>query len=137
MTGDKKFDANALAIQYGEHYKIPRRDKESNENYRNRVAGELKRIGKPIEAHEAYSGRRYDDPEQGDMGPLTGIIGAVALARAGRNFSPNNPENQIGDDLAMGAITRFKRDDRTLETLFATLGPSAGMDFLEATRKKY
>lgn len=65
MTESKDFDINSLAIQYGEYYKIDRRENESDHMYRSRVAGELRGRGKLIEAHEAISGRRYDDHYQG------------------------------------------------------------------------
>ncbi len=138
MVNDTKFDRNALAIQYGKHYKIARIDSESDDDYRSRVSGVLRARNNLIEAHEAFSGRRYEDSAQGDMGPMTGIVGALAQALQEKDYSPNDPERQIGDDLAAGAITRFKRDnsDNALVAIFGMLGPSAGMDFIEATRKK-
>ena len=104
MAKDEKFDINALARQYGEHYKISQQEDEPNSAYRIRVAGELRQRGKVIEAHEAHSGKRYDDPNQGPMDPMTGIFGAVAQAMQGINYHPSNPERQIDDDLTVGII---------------------------------
>jgi len=138
MEDEKKFDINALAIQYGADYKIKRIRDETDDNYRSRVSGILRGRGNLVEAHEVFSGRRHDDPEQGDLGPITGLFGALAQVLEGKDYSPNDPERQIGDDLAVGIVTRFK--DRSAETALATifgaLGPSAGMDFIEATREK-
>jgi len=98
------------------------------------VAEELRRQGHIIEAHEAYSGRRYDDPTQGPTGLMVGIIGAVAQAMQGREYSPNDPERQIGDDIVAGVYVQNKDDGFTevLRTIFDLLGPSAGMEFLNS-----
>ena len=137
MTENKDFDINSLAIQYGEYYKIDRRENESDHMYRSRVAGELRGRGKLIEAHEAISGRRYDDPYQGALGPLTGIMGALNLALNGRNFS-SDPERMVGDDIVAGAITRYEDNSgrEAIARVFGLVGPGAGMDLLEAMRRE-
>ncbi|MEK6927515.1 MAG: hypothetical protein AABX11_03720 [Nanoarchaeota archaeon] len=131
------FDINALAIQRGEEFGIPRRENEYPDNYRLRAAGELRRRGNYLEAHEANSGRLYDDPEQGLAGPMAGIFGVVAQAMQGREYSPHDSERQIGDDIITGVVVRAGRDEgeRALATIFGALGPKLGMDFIEATRK--
>ena len=66
MSLDEKFDINTLAQEYGTYYKIERLPEDSDYDYRSRVAGELRKQNKIIEAHEAFSGKRYDDPDQGE-----------------------------------------------------------------------
>ncbi len=137
MPTDEKFDINALACEYGEHYKIEKRNGESDDVYRSRVAGELRKQSKIIEAHEAFSGRRYDDPEQESTGPMAGISGAVAQIMQEREYSPRDPNRQIGDDIAAGVLVQ-NGDNSTKEVLgaiFGLLGTSAGMDVLNAVSK--
>ena len=135
---DETFDMNELAKDYGIYYKITRMDSESDYDYRSRVAGILREKGKIIEAHEAFSGRRYDDPNQGPSGPMSGIMGAMAKALHKVEYHPGDPERQIGDDIAAGVVTRFKDDseEKSLAAIFDLLGPSDGMDTIEAMRKK-
>lgn len=129
----EEFDSNALAIQYGKNYNIPRRKKESDYDYKSRVAGELRSQGHLIEAHEASSGRRYDDPEQSNInGPMTGIFGALAKALKGVEYSPNDPERQIGDDICAGILVQHQRKDDGLENIFKVFGVEGGMDIIEA-----
>lgn len=132
------FNQNALATEYGSYYGIEQKKGEPDYAYRSRVAGELRRQGKIIEAHEAFSGRRYDDPEQGQTGPMSGIFGAVAQAMQGIQYSPHDPERQISDDIAAGVVVRHGRDpaDNALAAIFGLLGPSAGMDLIDAMHKK-
>lgn len=132
------FDQNALAREYGSDYGIKQKKGESDYAYRSRLAGELKRQGKIIEAHEAFSGRKYDDPKQGQTGPMSGILGAVAQAMQGKKYSPYDPEQQIGDDIAAGVFVRHERGpaDNALAAIFGLLGPSAGMDLIDAMHKK-
>jgi len=137
MTSDEKFNINGLAIEYGKHYGIERLQEESDYDYRSRVAGELRGKKHLIEAHEAFSGRRYDDPDQGVNGPMTGLMGAIVKAQQGVEYSPNDPERQIGDDLAAGIIVRFKDDTaENLKAIFNMFGPEAGMDILETFSEK-
>jgi len=131
----EEFDINALAIQYGKYYNIKRNKKESDYDYRSRVSGELRKQGKPIEAHEAFSGRLYDDPNQGNWGPMTGIFGAVAKAVQGVEYSPNDYERQIGDDLCAGQLVKSKRNDRGLINIVGILGPDGAIDIIEKLRE--
>lgn len=132
------FDRNALAREYGSYYKIGQKEGEIDDAYRSRVAGELRRQGQLIEAHEAFSGRRYDDPAQGTTGPMAGIFGAVAQAMQGREYSPHDSERQIGDDIAAGVYVQNKNDstERLLGAIFGVLGPSAGMDLIDSMHRK-
>jgi hypothetical protein len=131
----EKFDINALAIEYGKHFNIKRDKKESDYDYRSKVAGELRKQGHLVEAHEAFSGRRYDDPDQGTLGPMTGILGAAAKAAQGIEFSPNDYERQIGDDLGAGIIVKNGNRNKGLENMFKIFGPEGTIDILNAFRK--
>lgn len=132
------FDPYEQARAYGEYYDIAQNEEESNEAYRSRVASELRRQGKIIEAHEAASGRRWDDPEQGPAGPLAGITGAMAQALAGFEYSPGDPERQIGDDVAAGIVVNAGPDpaQQAIRELFDILGPEKGMDVLDAFTRR-
>ena len=132
-----EFDINAEARAHAGYLGLSLNAGESDVAFRSRIAGILRSRGSIIEAHEVSSGRRYDDPEQGSMGPMVGIIGAVAQALAGHEYSPNDPERQVGDDIAAGLITR--NPDRTAESIGAILsmfGPTVGMDVIDAFRDK-
>ncbi|OGZ70762.1 MAG: hypothetical protein A2904_02555 [Candidatus Staskawiczbacteria bacterium RIFCSPLOWO2_01_FULL_33_9] len=137
MTGNEGFDRNALALSYGVDFGVLRLWAESNDAYRERLSGVLRGSGKIIEAHEVFSGRRYDDPEQGVVGPMAGITGALAQAMSGRDYSPHNPERQIGDDIATGVVVKEGRKlEESIARIFGLLGPEAGMDFLDSRYKK-
>lgn len=108
MSEKKVFDLYALSRQRAEEFGIERLEEESDENFKYRVAGLLRKQGHIIEAHEAFSGRLYDDPEQSLTGPMAGIIGVIAQAKAGREYSPDDPERQIGDDIASGVLAQSR-----------------------------
>ena len=131
-----QFDRNALAREYAGYYGVTQHEGENDDAFRSRVAGELRKKGNIIEAHEAYSGRRYDDPEQGPTGPMAGIFGAVAQAMQGREYSPHDRERQIGDDIAAGVVAQAGEDPAkaALRAIFDALGPGAGMDLIEGMR---
>ena len=64
------------------------------------------------------------------------FLGAVAQAMRGRDYSPHDPERQIGDDIAAGVVASAGEDPtkRALRSIFEALGPEAGMDFINDTR---
>ncbi len=133
---ESQFDVNALAKKYAENYGITKQgEKESDYNYRSRVSGELKKQGRLIEAHEAFSGRRYDDPNQGEWGPMTGLLGAAAKALQGIEFSPSDYEEQIGDDLAAGQLVKHHRRDNGLAEIIRVLGPDGAINMIDVVRK--
>ena len=69
---------------------------------------------------------------------MAGIFGAVAQAMQGRDYSPNDPERQIGDDIAVGVLVQRGEDPvkSALAGIFGALGPEAGMDFLDALESR-
>ena len=85
----------------------PQRDDEIGSAFRSRVAGVLRGRGHVIEAHEAYQNARYDQSDD----VMSGLMGVVAQALTGGDRSPNNPERQIGDDIASGIIARSPKED--------------------------
>ena len=110
MTEKAKFNPYAIAHEYADYLGIKQSEGENEDAFKSRVAGVLKKKGSIIEAHEAFSGRRYDDEEQGATGPMAGIFGAVAQAMQGREYSPSDPERQIGDDIAAGVLAQRGED---------------------------
>ena len=81
----------------------PQREGESDYAFRDRVANQLRAMGHPIEAHEAFSNCLYDDPEGGAM---NGIVGFVAQAMAGKAYSGN----QIANDIDAGHVEQKPQD---------------------------
>ena len=135
---DSEFDINARAREYGEYLNIQKDENESDDRFRERVAGVLRSKGQVIEAHEVYSGRRWDDPDQSPTGPLAGIIGATAQVMNGFEYSPNDPERQIGDDIASGIVaTHRDRSGEAIANLFDTVGPEAGMGIIDALFREH
>lgn len=136
-SGSEEFDQYAEARAYGRYHNIPQAEGEADEAYRNRVAGELRRQGKIIEAHEVASGRRWDDPEQGLGGPMTGIVGAMAQIMNGNEYSPHDPQRQIGDDIAAGIVaTHRDHSGEAIAALFDAVGPEIGMDVIDALSRR-
>lgn len=70
------------------------------------------------------------------MGPMAGIIGAVAQTMRGKDYS-NDPEQKVGDDLATGVLVQHGRDrgDDAIAAIFSLLGPEVGMDIIEGLSK--
>lgn len=113
-----------MTKQYAEDFGIQQQQKgESDDAFRHRVAGELRNMGHLIEAHEVQAGKRYDD------GPdaMTGILGAVAMALAGRSYGSSG-SGRVGDEIAAGHLVRFdispegqaqKASDNALASLLA------------------
>lgn len=104
---------------------------ESVKSYRSRVASELRAKGYIIEAHEAQSGRLYDDPDQGLTGPMTGILGAVAQSMEGVSYS-TDPQEQVADDITAGVVKQHgkSKGDSALGTIISLLGPKGGIDLI-------
>jgi len=134
---EPSFDINAEARAQGGYLNLPQGEAESDSAYRSRIAGVLRKNGQFIEAHEVISGRRFDDPEQGELGPMVGIIGAIAQEYNGRRLSPGDPERQIGDDIAYGVIVSGGPDSssQAVAAIFDALGPEAGMNVIDSFYK--
>ena len=96
-------------------------DGESETAFRQRVSGELRRMGHIIEAHEAYANALYD--QSNDV--MTGIFGAMAQKLQGHEYSPRDGMRQVGDDLAAGIVAQAPQDDSA--GLLAVLAVMMGM----------
>ena len=129
-------EADSDVRMYADNLGLQRGKDESGVAFRSRVAGELRKRNRIIEAHEVVLGRRWDAPDQKAIKPIVGIAGAIAQELNGKHFSPNDSERQVGDDIAAGvlAITPDTLGN-SIRAVFDALGPSAGMDFLEGVRK--
>ena len=136
MAEKIQFNPYAMANEYAEYLGLKKGEKESDDAFKSRVSGVLRERGSIIEAHEAFSGRRYYDPDQGPTGPMAGIFGAVAQAMQGRDYSPNDPERQVGDDIAAGVLAQRGEDPArsALAAIFGALGPEAGMGLIDALK---
>lgn len=84
----------------------PQGPAESDYDFRHRIAGQLRDMGKLIEAHEAQQDARWDDEEKGgDV--LAGVTGAMAQALTGVDYRVQG-EQQVGCDLVAGLYLRHK-----------------------------
>ena len=102
----------------------------SDKDYRIKVSTYLKKEGHLIEAHEAFTGKRYDDPDQGPFGPMSGLIGATAKALQNKEFFPNDLERQLENDAQVGFIvTNENGSIEYIQTIFEVFGDE-GMDIL-------
>ena len=86
---------------------------ESDSAYRSAIAEKLRSMGYPIEAHEAFHGCLYDDPE-GQA--VTGIMGMIAREISERQYSGS----KIGNDIAAGEIVKAPHNPDT-DALLVTL----------------
>lgn len=111
-------DGVAYTAQRAQWFGIsPQGEAESNIEFRERVAGELRDKGRIIEAHEAYHNCLYDDPSGA---PMTGIIGAVAQVMQGIDYGSSG-NRQIGDDIAAGVAATRPPDPDPMMMLFAVM----------------
>jgi len=94
--------------QLQEGYNLPPQGAdESDYNFRHRIAGSLRDMGKVIEAHEAQNDARWDDDTKGgDV--QTGIMGALAQAMQGVDYHVKG-EQQVGCDIAAGMLVKQQK----------------------------
>ena len=137
-NGGSESNSNSELRMYGEYYGVAQEKDETDKAYRSRLAGELRRRGKIIEAHEIASGRRWDDPEQGPTGPMAGIYGAIAQTMQGFEYSPYDSERQVEDDIAAGVVVMQPRDrsGEAILALFDLAGPDAAMEVLDSFARR-
>lgn len=96
--------------QLQEAYNLPPQGaEESDYNFRHRIAGVLRDMGKLIEAHEAQQDARWDDDTKGED-VQAGIMGALAQALQGVDYHVKG-EQQIGCDIAAGMYVKHKKPD--------------------------
>lgn len=93
---------------------------ESDCDFRHRIAGSLRDMGNLIEAHEAQQNARYDDDENG-KDVITGVMGAMAQALQGVDYRVHG-QQQIGCDMAAGAIVRHKKEEMSPQLAMLLLG---------------
>jgi hypothetical protein len=98
-----------LATSHARDFHLPPQSNgESDVNFINRVADTLRSQGHIIEAHEARTGKFYDDNNEDAM---TGIMGAVAQAMQGTRYGGN----QVGNDIAAGTVAKSPKNEMTAE----------------------
>lgn len=106
-------------------------DGEPDQEYRRRVAGELRSRGKIIEAQEVLMGRRWDDPDQGPLTVLDGVTGGIlSTMGVGPRLSPD-PARRVEEEAMLGAVFNEPPDParEALARAFDALGP-AGLDLM-------
>lgn len=85
---------------------------ETDAEFRGRVAGVLRDQGHIIEAHEIFTGRRYDAEDGQDV--VTGIMGALAQAMQGVDYHSTG-ERRLGDDFAAGTLIQNPKPEMSAE----------------------
>ena len=108
-----------LATDYADYYSIASQQSgESDYEFRHRVAGKLRDMGKLIEAHEAQRDERIEQSDD----VMQGVMGAVAQALHGIDYGVSGVQ-QVGCDIAAGAIAKSPQPkiDRGLASLMALL----------------
>jgi hypothetical protein len=134
----------ADARSYVEHYGLaPQREGEDDAAFVERVAVELRRLGRIIEAHELMAGHRHDQPpEDGPNVVHAGVAGAIAQALAeadGRDLQRSRDgRRRLDEEFLDGMLATGPPDParEALGAMFDVLGPAGAMDFLDATRRK-
>lgn len=112
-----------ITAQRAQEFNIPaQQPNETDEAFRTRVSGVLRGQGHIIEAHEAYQNALYDQDENA----MTGIFGAVAQALNGKDYSPDDPQRQVGDDIAAGVVASSKKPKMDADMLLAYLALFGG-----------
>lgn len=107
-----------LATEYARSFNLEaQKQGESDSDFKCRVAGELRNRGRIIESHEALNDGLYDQ----NKSTMTGIVGALAFAMAGRRFNgdpihPTNGKRQVDDDFAAGVLTQNPKPSMSPET---------------------
>ena len=108
-----------LATEYADYYGIaPQQPEESDYDFRHRVAGKLRDMGKIIEAHEAQRDERIEQSDD----VMQGVVGAIAQVLHGIDYGVSGVQ-QVGCDIAAGAIAKSPRPetDRDIAMLTALL----------------
>ncbi len=98
-----------FTAELAKYHKIdPQGSDESESAFKHRVSGALREMGHLIEAHEAFHNQRYDEEGGGALNPMVGLLGAAALASAGRDFGGSGT-SRIGDEMMAGVIAKEPR----------------------------
>lgn len=93
-----------ITTQRAQEFDItPQGPNETITAFRERVSGILREQGHIIEAHEALRNCLYDNDPSGNV--LDGIAGAMLMTLQGKRYARDGA-NQVGDDVAVGAIAR-------------------------------
>lgn len=117
-----------LATEYAEWHKIdPQAEDESDSAFRSRVAGELRKRGAIIEAHEVQQDRRYEEDMENGCGiVLDGILGAVIQDSGIKDYGKTG-STRVGDDIAVGIVAqRPEREHMSTETVMMMLALFGG-----------
>ena len=86
-----------LATEYANYYGItPQQPEEDNYEFRHRIAGKLRDMGKIIEAHEAQRDERIEQSDD----VMQGVIGAMAQALHGIDYGVSGVQ-QVGSFISI------------------------------------
>lgn len=106
-----------LATEYAKYHRIdPQGKGETNSEFKHRVAGRLRDMGKVILAHEAQRNERIEDSRD----VMVGVQGAIAQAIQGVNYNVSG-EMQVGVDICAGEIAMDNKSRPSVESLLLAI----------------
>lgn len=109
-TTEPKPEKNLVTAQRAQEYNLPPQGPDESESaFKNRISGALRDMGHIIEAHEAATGKLYNDGGDDPMSnPMTGIMGVLAQKMQGVDYH-QSASNQVGMDVAAGYVATHKK----------------------------
>jgi hypothetical protein len=111
VPASPKPEKNWVTAERAKEYNLPPQGPEESESaFRDRISGALRSMGHIIEAHEAATGKLYNDGGENPLDdPMTGIMGALAQKMQGTKYPANTGSDQVGLDVAAGVHATNKR----------------------------
>ena len=104
--------ANMYVGSYGIE---PQGESESDQTFKERVAGVLRDNNMIIEAHEVIQDARWDDSNKGgDV--MAGVIGAMAQTLQGVDYGVSG-NSQVGTDIMAGIYSQSEKPKQTPEEI--------------------
>lgn len=108
----------------------PQSVSETDRDFRVRIAGALRARGNVIEAHEVLQGRRYDDPDQGALSVIDGVVGATLSALGQGPRLSSDPQRRMEEEAMLGAVALAPPDPMgEIMARALALGPG-GLDLI-------
>jgi len=107
----------------------PQEASESGSEFRDRISGQLRDMGRIIEAHEAWQGKYYDEGTE----VISALIGNLAQQMQGVNYNVKDGPG-VGMDIAAGMLIDGRKESNLPDFLMKLLtqDPEATLNLLTA-----
>lgn len=107
VATEVKPEKNWVTAQRAQEFNLPPQGPDESESaFKDRISGALRDMGHIIEAHEAATGKLYNDGGDDPLSnPMTGIMGALAQKMQGVDYHQSG-SNQVGLDVAAGYVKK-------------------------------